>query len=81
MNIQIKDRPHTVGLRTTLRAVESGKAVQVFIAEDADVFVTRRIQEACTGMNVPYERVPSMKELGMSCGVEVKAACAALVNA
>lgn len=81
MNIQIKDRPHTVGLRTTLRAVETGKAVQVFIAEDADIFVTRRIQEACSAMNVAYERVPSMRELGKACGVDVKAACAAIVNA
>ena len=78
---QLKAAPHTVGMRTTLRAVETGKAVTVFLAEDADVFVTRRVQEACQKANVEYVRVPSMKELGEQCGLGVKAACAAIVKA
>ena len=76
----LKDKPHTAGLRTTLRAIESGKAVRVFIAEDADVFVRRMAQEASNANNVAYEYVPNMKTLGENCGLSVKTACAALIK-
>ena len=49
---ELKNGPHTVGLRTTLRAVQSGKALRVYVAEDADVFVRRRVQEVCAAPNV-----------------------------
>lgn len=78
---RLKVTPHTVGMRTTLRAIESGKAELVFLADDADVFVTRRVQESCKAMNVAYERVSSMKDLGEACEVSVKTACAAILKA
>ena len=77
----IKDRPHTAGMRTTLRAIETGNALRVFIAEDADVFVRRRVQEASAKKGTAYEYVPSMKELGESSGLSIKTACAALLKA
>ena len=77
----IKDRPHTAGMRTTLRAIEAGSALKVFIAEDADVFVRRRVQEASAEKGVSYEYVPSMKELGECSGLSLKTACAALLKA
>ena len=76
----LKDKPHTAGLRTTLRAIESGKALRVYIAEDADVFVRRRAQETSVEHGTPYEYVPAMKELGESCGLPIKTACAALLK-
>lgn len=77
---RLKVNPHTVGMRTTLRAIENGKAELVFLAEDADVFVTRRVQESCKAKNVAYERVSSMKDLGEACEVSVKTACAAILK-
>ena len=76
----IKQEPHTVGLRTTLRAIQNGEARLVYMAEDADVFVTRRVQEVCTANGVEYKRVASMKDLGRACGIASKAACAALLK-
>ena len=76
---QIKLVPHTAGLHTTVKAIEAGKAKQVFIAEDCDVFVSRRIRELCAQCGIAYSYVPTMKELGESCGLEVKTACAALI--
>jgi len=70
----------TVGMRTTIRAIENGRALHAFIAEDADVFITRRVQELCQNADIPYTRVNTMKELGEACGVQVKAACAALLK-
>ena len=77
----IKDRPHTAGMRTTLRSIEAGSALRVFIAEDADVFVRRRVQEASTEKGVPCEYVSSMKELGENSGLSIKTAGAALLKA
>lgn len=76
----LKDKPHTAGLRTTLRAIEAGKALKVFIAEDADVFVRRRVQEASNEKGISYEYVPEMKQLGENCGLAIKTACAALLK-
>ena len=76
----IKDRAHTAGMRTTLRALEAGRALKTFIAEDADVFVRRRIQEASAEKGVAYEYVPTMKELGEKSGLAIKTACAALLK-
>ena len=78
---QLKTSAHTAGMRTTLRAIENKTAQRVFIADDADVFVKRRVQEACEAASVPYERVEGMKALGEACGMSVKTACAALVKA
>lgn len=77
----LKDRPHTAGLRTTLRAIEAGNVLRVFIAEDADVFVRRRVQEASAEKGIAYEYVPEMKELGERCGLGIRTACAALLKA
>ncbi|MBQ4158145.1 MAG: ribosomal L7Ae/L30e/S12e/Gadd45 family protein [Clostridia bacterium] len=76
----LKMSAKTVGMRTTIRAIESGAAYHAFIAEDADVFITRRVQELCQAKDIPYTRVESMKMLGEACGVQVGAACAALVK-
>ena len=78
---ELRNAPHTAGMRTTLRAVESGKAERVFIAEDADVFVRKHVQEVCKAQNVPYEYVPDMKTLGGKAGLEIKTACAAILRA
>ena len=79
--VELKTREHTAGMRTTLRAVESGRAEKVYIAEDADVFVRRRVQELCQQSNVPYEYVPDMKTLGGLAGLPIKTACAAVLKA
>ena len=75
---KLKTDPKTVGMRTTIRAIENGEAVYAFLADDAEVFITRRVQELCQQKDVPYERIRTMKELGEACGVQVPTACAAI---
>lgn len=67
-----------VGARQVLKTIEAGDAVRVFVATDADVFVTRRVFDACRAHNIEPVEVPSMEELGRACGVSVKAAAAAI---
>ena len=65
-----------VGAKQVMRAIEAGGVSRVFIASDADMFVTRPVFDACRAANVEVVEVPSMKALGEACGVQVKAAAA-----
>jgi large subunit ribosomal protein L7A len=73
-----KDR--VAGVRSTLRAVELGAARRVFVAEDAEERVTKRVVALCKEKGVPVETIPSMKELGESCGLRVGASCCAVLS-
>ena len=72
--------PKVVGAKQTKRAVSGGKAVAVYLAEDADPRVTEAIRDLCRTCGVPVYDVPAMKELGKACGIAVGAAVAALVQ-
>ena len=67
-----------VGAKQVLRAVAAGTVKSVYIATDADVFVTRPVYDLCREKNIPVIEVPSMKALGEASGVQVKAAVAAI---
>jgi len=67
-----------VGAKQVLRAIEAGGVSRVFIAQDADMFVTRPVFDACRAAGIEIIEVPSMKALGEACGVQVKAAAAAI---
>ena len=67
-----------VGAKQVLRAIQAGGVQRVFIAQDADMFVTRPVFDACRAAGVEIVEVPSMKALGEACGVQVKAAAAAI---
>ncbi|MBQ2614487.1 MAG: ribosomal L7Ae/L30e/S12e/Gadd45 family protein [Clostridia bacterium] len=68
-----------VGLKQAKKAVLSGKAKLVYIAEDADPWVTDPLQRLCKEQGVEVLLVSSMKELAKACRVEVPTACAALL--
>ena len=67
-----------VGAKQVLRAIANDDIRCVFIATDADMFVTRPVFDACRAKNIEIVEVPSMKALGEACGVQVKAAAAAV---
>ena len=69
-----------VGTKQVLRGLEAGKFSQVFVAEDADEFIYRRVMAAAEAAKVPACRVNTMKELGQACRVEVPTAAAALLR-
>ncbi|MGO0122812.1 ribosomal L7Ae/L30e/S12e/Gadd45 family protein [Desulfothermobacter acidiphilus] len=73
-------RKKTVGSRQTLRAVERGQAKVVFVAADAESRITNPIVQAATARGVAVKVVPSMKELGRACGIEVSCASAAVLE-
>jgi len=76
---KLAESPKVVGAKQTKRALTGGKAVAVYLAEDADPRVTDAIRELSNECGVPVCDVPAMKELGHACGIAVGAAVAALV--
>ncbi|NCB63112.1 MAG: 50S ribosomal protein L7ae-like protein [Clostridia bacterium] len=78
---ELKAGPRVVGAKQTRRALADGRAVRVYLAEDADPGVTEPIEELCRTHAMEIHKVSGMKELGLACGIAVGAAVAALVKA
>ncbi|HOB20359.1 MAG TPA: ribosomal L7Ae/L30e/S12e/Gadd45 family protein [Candidatus Atribacteria bacterium] len=70
----------TVGMKQTIKAVQSGSAEVVFLARDVDDHLASRITEACKTAGVEIILVDSMAELGEACGIQVGASTAAIVK-
>jgi len=77
---RLQDESVAIGTKQTTRMVELGKAVEVFVANDADPRITLKIVSLCKKMGVKVTYVDTMKQLGKACGIEVGAAMAAVVN-
>lgn len=69
-----------VGTKQLLRALDEGKVAQAFVASDADLLLTKRVEDRCFDMNIPCAKVETMEKLGRACGIDVKAAAAGLLR-
>lgn len=69
-----------VGAKQLRKALQSGRAVLVYLAEDADPAITSPIEAQCEENKVSCAWIPTMRELGRACGIEVGAAAAAAVE-
>jgi large subunit ribosomal protein L7A len=72
-------RKKCTGCKQTLRAVEAGQALLVYIADDAEARFVAAIAQAASARAIEIVRVPTMEQLGKACGIEVGAAAAALL--
>jgi large subunit ribosomal protein L7A len=70
----------TIGTKQTTKAIETGKALEVFIAKDADPRITAKIIALCKKSGVTVLHVESMRQLGRACSIEVGAAMAAVLK-
>jgi large subunit ribosomal protein L7A len=73
-------RRRTVGTKQTLRAVEKGNALCVFVARDAEERVVSGLLKLCQETGTPVEWVDHMAVLGKACGIQVGAASAAILK-
>ena len=69
-----------VGAKQLRKALQSGRARFVYLAENADPAITLPLQEQCKMNSVSYAWVRTMQDLGRACGIEVGAAAAAAVE-
>lgn len=70
---------HVVGAKQIRKALTSGTARRVFLAENADPAITEPLEALCKDNQVECAWVRSMADLGNACGIEVGAAAAAIV--
>ena len=68
-----------VGAKQLRKALSSGRAQRVFLAENADPAITEPLAQMCRENSIPYTWVATMADLGRACGIEVGAAAAATV--
>ncbi|MFF2094489.1 ribosomal L7Ae/L30e/S12e/Gadd45 family protein [Paenibacillus sp. NPDC058174] len=68
-----------VGAKQTTKMLEQNKAVEVYIARDADQRMKEKIVHLCERLGVPIRWTDTMESLGETCGIDVGAATAALV--
>lgn len=67
-----------IGNKQTLRAMKNNMVIEVYIAEDADQHVTSEVVELAKELRIPYTYVPSKKQLGIACGIDVGTSTAAI---
>lgn len=77
---ELRGAKRVVGFRETQRAIERGRAKKVFVALDVDEDLREAIVALAQEKGVPLEYVPSARELGRFCGIEVRSSCAAIVE-
>ncbi|MDA8205834.1 MAG: ribosomal L7Ae/L30e/S12e/Gadd45 family protein [Thermaerobacter sp.] len=72
-------RQRVVGRRETVKHIQRGDASVVYVAGDADPAIRSEIQSLCRTYQIPMDSIDTMRELGQLCGIEVGAACAAVI--
>ena len=77
---EIGSKKVVVGAKQLRKALTSGAARRVFLAQNADPAITDPIEALCRSCHVDYAWVKSMTDLGCACGIEVGAAAAAVVE-
>lgn len=76
----LKSVKKCVGIKQTIKALESGLAARVLIAGDADRQVTAEVIALCLVKDVEIETVTSRADLGDACGIDVGAAVVAVLK-
>lgn len=72
----MESRNRVVGVKQSLKAIRQGRADKVYLAEDADSFVSAPIINACNEFGVKLEFVESKSTLGKICHIDVASAVA-----
>ena len=69
-----------VGAKQMKKALSSGRATWVILAENADPAITEPLEQLCQQYHISCAWVPNMLDLGKACGIEVGAAAAAAID-
>ncbi len=69
-----------VGYKQALRALKESKAEKVFLAEDCASHIKNGIEKLTIDSDTPVFYVPTMKELGNMCQIDVGSSCAVILK-
>jgi large subunit ribosomal protein L7A len=78
--LELSRKKIVVGAKQLRKALNSGLARKVYLAQNADPAITEPIEALCQLKSVEYAWVKSMTDLGHACGIEVGAAAAAAID-
>lgn len=76
----MRDNEYVVGVKQLKKALRDGRAIQVYLARNADPKLTDDVVQLCDQCRVPFTWVANMDDLGKACGISVGAAAAATVK-
>jgi len=68
-----------VGAKQTAQAIRGGRALCIYVAGDADRKVTAAVLELAGEAGLEIVEISDMESLGRACGIDVKAAVAAII--
>ncbi len=74
------DHKMLVGLKSSLRALKNHSAKTLYIADDAEQHILRKLLIEAEGTSVDIVHVDSMKTLGRWCNIDVGAAVAVIIE-
>lgn len=77
---ELRQAKKVVGLKQTVRSVEEGTAVKVFLARDASTDIYNKISTLCSVRGVDVEYADTMEQIGDVCNIDVSAAVAAIIK-
>jgi len=77
---ELKNSKKVIGTKQVKKAVLSGIAHKVYLADDAEPHIIGPLKELCHQHDVAVESVDTMETLGVACGIEVGSAAVALLN-
>lgn len=69
-----------VGIKQLKKALRDKTVSMAYVAQDAETRVTAPILDLCREAGVEVTMVPTMRELGEACGIEVGAAAAGVLR-
>ncbi len=69
-----------VGYKQVQRALNEKKAAKAFVAEDCDSHIKDDVKKLAEQSGTELFFVPTMKDLGAMCSIEVGASCAVLLK-
>lgn len=76
---KVKQASQTIiGTKQAVKAMRAGQVLEVFVALDADSWVTDPAILLAKEIGIPVHLVESKKELGKACGIHVGAAVVAI---
>lgn len=73
-------RPGVVGLKQVLRALDAGTLSAVYLADDAQEHIRRRVIERAKTHETEIIPIESMQALGTIAGIDVGAATAGILR-
>lgn len=77
--ISVEDKKNlVVGFKQVLKAKKAGVCAKIFVAVDSSPAMLNSLTSDLNGAEIV--RVPSMRELGEACGIDVPSSCAAVIR-